>query len=53
MRSFVYLVAELVASHSVAVTVAVLTTVTLVLLVLSGVAGRAVLRFQERPGSFI
>jgi hypothetical protein len=47
MTSLFYMLGELVASHSVAVMV----TATLAVLVMSGAAGRAVLRLEERLDS--
>ncbi len=51
MRPFFYMLGELVASHSVAVTISVMVTVTLAVLVMSGAAGRAALRLEERLDS--
>ena len=50
MRGVLSLVAEIVASNSVAVTVAVLITAALVFLVMSGLAVRVTLRLEERLG---
>lgn len=48
MKSVLLFVGEIVASHSVAVTFAVLITAALVFLVLSGLAGRVTVLLEDR-----